>query len=30
MTALQFGSQIDSYASSHENSCSKSSGGQGM
>ena len=27
---LQFGSQIDSYASSHENSCSKSSGGQGM
>ena len=25
-----FGSQIHSYASSHENSCSKSSGGQGM
>ena len=30
ITALQFGSQIYSYASSHENSCSKSSGGQGM
>ena len=29
-TALQFGSQIYSYASSNENSCSKSSGGQGM
>ena len=29
-TALQFGSQIYSYAPSHENSCSKSSGGQGM
>ena len=28
--ALQFGSQIYSYASSYENSCSKSSGGQGM
>ena len=28
-TALQFGSQIYSYASSYENSCSKSSGGQG-
>ena len=29
-TALQFGSQIYSYASSYENSCSKSSSGQGM
>ena len=29
-TALQFGSQIHSYASSHKNSSSKSSGGQGM
>ena len=28
--ALQFGSQIYSYAPSHENSRSKSSGGQGM
>ena len=27
---LQFGSQIYSYALSYENSCSKSSGGQGM
>ena len=27
---LQFGSQIYSYASSYENSCSGSSGGQGM
>ena len=30
MTALQFGSQIYSYASSYENSGSESSGGQGM
>ena len=30
ITALQLGSQIYSYASSYENSCSKSSGGQGM
>ena len=30
ITALQIGSQIYSYASSYENSCSKSSGGQGM
>ena len=30
IAALQFGSQIYSYASSYENSCSKSSGGQGM
>ena len=30
ITALQFGSQIYSYASSHENSSSKSSSGQGM
>ena len=30
MTALQFGSQIYSYAPSYEHSCSKSSGGQGM
>ena len=30
IAALQFGSQIYSYASSHENSCSESSGGQGM
>ena len=30
ITALQFGSQVYSYASSFENSCSKSSGGQGM
>ena len=30
ITALQFGSQIYSYASSYENSCSKSHGGQGM
>ena len=30
ITALQFGSQIYSYASSFENSCSKSSGGLGM
>ena len=30
ITALQFGSQIYSYASSCENSCSESSGGQGM
>ena len=30
ITALQFGSQNYSYASSYENSCSKSSGGQGM
>ena len=30
ITALQFGSQIYSYASSYENSGSKSSGGQGM
>ena len=29
-TILQFGSQVYSYASSFENSCSKSSGGQGM
>ena len=28
--ALQFGSQIYSYASSYENSCSESSGGQGV
>ena len=28
--ALQFGSQVCSYASSYENSCSESSGGQGM
>ena len=30
ITALHFGSQMYSYASSYENSCSKSSGGQGM
>ena len=30
ITARQFGSQIYSYASSYENSCSESSGGQGM
>ena len=30
ITALQFGSQIYSYASSHENSSSKGSSGQGM
>ena len=30
LKALQFGSQIYSYAPSHENSRSKSSGGQGM
>ena len=30
ITALQFGSQIYSYASNYENSCSKGSGGQGM
>ena len=30
ITALQFGSQIYSYASSYENSCSKGSSGQGM
>ena len=30
ITALQFGSHIYSYASSYENSCSKSSGGQRM
>ena len=30
ITALQFGSQIYSSASSYENSCSESSGGQGM
>ena len=30
ITALQLGSQIYSYASSYENSCSESSGGQGM
>ena len=30
ITALQFGSQVYSYASSCENSCSESSGGQGM
>ena len=30
ITALQFGAQIYSYAPSHENSCSESSGGQGM
>ena len=30
ITALQFGSQIYSYASSCEHSCSESSGGQGM
>ena len=30
ITALQFGSQIYSYASSHENSSSKSSSGQGI
>ena len=30
ITALQLGSQIYSYASSYENSCGKSSGGQGM
>ena len=30
ITALQFGSQIYACASSYENSCSKSSGGQGM
>ena len=29
VTAPQFGSQIYSYASSYENSCSESSGGQG-
>ena len=30
ISALQFGSQIYSYASSYENSCRESSGGQGM
>ena len=30
ITALQFGSRIYSYASNYENSCSKSSGGQGL
>ena len=30
ITALRFGSQFYSYASSYENSCSESSGGQGM
>ena len=30
ITALQFGSQVYSYASSYENSCSESCGGQGM
>ena len=30
ITALKFGSQIHSYASSCENACSESSGGQGM
>ena len=30
MTALQFGSQVYSFATSNENSCSKGSGGQGM
>ena len=30
ITELQFGSQIYSYVSSYENSCSESSGGQGM
>ena len=30
ITALQSGSQVYSYASSCENSCSESSGGQGM
>ena len=30
ITALQFGSQVYSYASSYENSCSESSGAQGM
>ena len=30
ITALQFGSQISSNASSYENSCSESSGGQGV
>ena len=30
ITAPQFGSQIYSYASRYEKSCSKSSGGQGM
>ena len=30
ITALQFGSQIYSYASSYEKSCSKGSSGQGM
>ena len=30
ITALQFGSQIYSYASSNENSCIESSGGQGI
>ena len=30
ITALQFGSQIYTYASSYENSCGKSSSGQGM
>ena len=30
MTALQFGSQVYSYASSYENSGSESSSGQGM
>ena len=30
ITALQFGTQIYSYASSNENSGSESSGGQGM
>ena len=30
ITALQLGTQIYSYASSYENSCSKSNGGQGM
>ena len=28
--STQFGSHINSYGSSYENSCSKSSGGQGM
>ena len=30
IAAQQFGSQIYSFASSYENSCSKSSGGQGI
>ena len=30
LQALQFGSQMYSYASSYENSCSESSRGQGM